>query len=46
MYKLKEEEQKKITAGFSITKLLSLAGITTFIIGLIDGYIRPLKCNS
>lgn len=29
----------------SYTGLLIVGGIITFIIGVIDGYLRPLKCN-
>lgn len=27
------------------TILFALGGLITFIIGVIDGYFRPLKCN-
>lgn len=46
--KLNELELKKINGGGVLTTLgiigLVAAGVT-FIIGVIDGYIRPLKCN-
>ena len=41
-----EQELKQINGGgfhFGIASLIA-AGIT-FIIGVIDGYIRPLACN-
>ncbi len=44
---LTERELKEIKGG-SISLgagLLIVAGIV-FIIGVIDGYVRPLKCNS
>lgn len=44
--KLEEKELKQITGGgisFE-TGLLIGAGVT-FLIGLIDGYIRPLACR-
>lgn len=45
MIELKKEELMGIDGGFSIgTALLIGAGIV-FIIGVIDGYIRPLECN-
>lgn len=43
---IREEELKKITGGgisFG-TGLLIGAGLT-FLVGLIDGYIRPLACR-
>lgn len=40
------EEEKNIIGGYNIIKLASLAGVVTFLIGLLDGYMRPLKCNS
>lgn len=40
------EEEKNIIGGYSIARLLSLAGVITFLIGIVDGYMRPLKCNS
>lgn len=44
MKNMTNEELKKINGGgFGLGALLS-AGLV-FIIGVIDGYIRPLKCN-
>ena len=34
-----------ISGGAIITKSLIFGGIITFIIGVIDGILRPLKCN-
>ena len=31
--------------GFSIGLGFLIGGLATFIIGVIDGYVRPLKCN-
>lgn len=45
MKELDTKELKSVSGGFNIvTGLLMAAGIT-FIIGVIDGYVRPLKCN-
>lgn len=46
METLNEKELKKINGGgISLgTGLLIGAGVI-FLIGLVDGYIRPLKCN-
>jgi hypothetical protein len=43
---LKKEELKDLNGGG--LSLLGVAGIISgavFIIGVIDGYVRPLKCN-
>lgn len=44
MDKLNKKELMNISGGGLGTGLLIAAGIV-FIIGVIDGYIRPLKCN-
>ncbi len=47
MVKLNENELLKINGGglsFGIGCLI--VGLVVFIIGVIDGYVRPLKCNS
>lgn len=47
MKELTNEELNDINGGMVLsTKLLFLGGLITFIIGLIDGYIRPVKCNT
>ena len=46
---LKDDEAKNITGGGSGSKLgigIILAALGSFIVGIIDGYLRPLKCNS
>jgi len=46
MRELSKQELKDINGGISITgKLLLVGGIVSFIIGIIDGFTRPLKCN-
>lgn len=43
---LNEEELVSITGGaIKATALAIIGGVVTFIIGVIDGYLRPLKCN-
>lgn len=43
---LKEEELKEISGGWiSATKVLGIIGAATFLIGVIDGFVRPLRCN-
>lgn len=44
MEELKNEELKTINGGGWGIGLLIGAGIV-FLIGVIDGYIRPLSCN-
>lgn len=44
MEKLETKELQKISGGGLGTGLLIGAGVI-FLIGVIDGYIRPLKCN-
>ena len=46
MNQVKEQELKNIYGGgfnFGIVALIG-AGLT-FLIGLVDGYVRPLSCN-
>lgn len=45
MKTLTNKELKEIKGGWSISAIFGLGAFITFIIGAIDGYIRPLKCN-
>lgn len=46
MIELKEDEIKKIKGGgISIWGGLGIATGIIFLIGVIDGFVRPLKCN-
>lgn len=46
MKKLTSEELKKVQGGAIATKLVALLPLgISFIVGLIDGYMRPLKCH-
>lgn len=43
---LSNNDLKQIKGGgFSLGTGLIWASVATFLIGLIDGFIRPLKCN-
>lgn len=44
MVKLEKEELMKVSGGGFGLGLLIATGVV-FLIGVIDGYIRPLKCN-
>lgn len=46
MKKLTEEETKQIIGGYKKGIFFTAAAFITFLIGLVDGYIRPLKCNN
>lgn len=44
--KLSNHELNKIEGGMVFrTGGLVLGGLFTFILGLVDGFLRPLKCN-
>jgi lactobin A/cerein 7B family class IIb bacteriocin len=44
--KIKDEELKQINGGVIKWGLgIAIAAGVTFIIGLVDGYVRPLACN-
>lgn len=46
MRNLTDNELKNISGGgISIGAILGIGACITFLIGLIDGIIRPLKCN-
>ena len=44
MEKISNNELKQINGGGFGLGLL-FGGLATFIIGIIDGYVRPLKCR-
>lgn len=46
MNKIKEEKMLEITGGaVSKSVLLAIAAAGVFIVGVFDGFFRPLKCN-
>ena len=46
MKKIKNNDLKKINGGgVSATVGILIGAGIVFLIGLIDGYVRPLKCN-
>lgn len=45
MKQLTNEELKQIQGGWSITSAFGLGAIITFLLGVLDGYLRPLECR-
>lgn len=45
MRKLEERELKELKGGAGVGTYILIGGLIVFLIGVIDGYIRPLKCN-
>ena len=45
MKELKNEELMTVNGGFSIGLGIAIGAGITFLIGVIDGFVRPLKCN-
>jgi len=45
MKELNSKELFEINGGSHLAIGLALAAGITFIIGVIDGFVRPLKCN-
>lgn len=42
---LKEIELKNVQGGISFGTGLAIGGVITFLIGLIDGFVRPYACR-
>ncbi len=46
MEKLSNYEMKKINGGgISVLGFFGIGTLITFFAGIIDGFVRPLKCN-
>jgi hypothetical protein len=45
MIALKDTELNDICGG-GFGLCLAIGGLVTFLIGVIDGYVRPLRCNN
>lgn len=45
MKTLTTKQLKEIKGGWSLASILGIGSFFTFIIGVIDGYIRPLACR-
>lgn len=44
MHTLTKEELKDVNGG-GVGAYLVISGIVVFVIGVIDGFLRPLKCR-
>ena len=46
MNEINEKDLKTIQGGgLSVWGAIGIGTIVTFLIGVIDGFVRPLKCN-
>lgn len=45
MKELNEKELHEVNGGSKVAVGLLIAAGITFLIGVIDGYVRPLRCN-
>ncbi|MDD2489873.1 MAG: class IIb bacteriocin, lactobin A/cerein 7B family [Bacilli bacterium] len=45
MQELTKKELQAVNGGISVWGVIGLISGITFFIGLIDGFVRPLKCN-
>ncbi len=45
MYELTDKQLINVVGGIGVWGMVSIVGIVVFLIGIIDGFVRPLKCN-
>jgi len=45
MNQLTNNELMNVYGGFSALGVMSIIGGIVFLIGLLDGFVRPLKCR-
>ena len=45
MQKITVEDAKEIQGGFVFWTCVGLVGLGIFIVGVLDGFTRPLRCN-
>lgn len=47
MRELNKEEMKTVNGGVSVAAIVSImVGAITFIVGALEGYTNPKKCNN
>ena len=46
MKTLTDQELMQMQGGFKIGVVAAIASVVTFLIAVVDGYMRPLKCNN
>ena len=42
---INKRELNNIRGGTLVSKFIIVGGVITFIIGIIDGFFRPKRCN-
>lgn len=45
MKKIEMDDTRKIQGGLSFLGGVGIVGIALFIVGILDGFTRPIKCN-
>ena len=45
MRELIDNELMTVNGGFNVWLGIAIGAGVTFLLGVIDGYVRPLKCN-
>jgi hypothetical protein len=46
MKEITNEELKQLTGGgISVWGGIGIGALITFLVGVVDGFVRPLKCN-
>ena len=43
--KISDSELKKIDGGITVWAIVGIISAGIFLVGLVDGFVRPLKCN-
>ena len=46
MEEIRESHLKELEGGISVWGAIGIGSAIVFAIGIIDGFFRPLKCNS
>ena len=45
MKEISKEELQNINGGFSLLAAAGIIAAGVFLVGVVDGYVRPKKCN-